>query len=175
MRKTKGELKNNCLATEIVLSKSDAASLVRKKFFFIPPQIHSMKMRYVPCWWVVLDFTVGFFGNKNQVEGRLNFIVDEIKGCGLVDESVRIKLAKKKIESHELVEIRLSEDQAVKKATVDARWKVVLGKYKKPPELELVSTKIFYRPYFEVDYSYGQDIMTQWIPVDNYGSYLAYR
>ena len=175
LKKTEMGLKQNYLVTQTALSQNEASALVRKKFFIVRPQIVSMEICYVPCWWVVLDFNVTFFSKKNKFEGRLEFIVDEVKGCGVIEDAVKIKLDKKKIGSADLVPRKLSREQAEKKAIIEARWKVVMAKYKRPPEVEIVNTREFYRPYYEVEYTYGKEIMKQWIPADSYGNYFVYR
>ncbi len=175
LKKTTGLSKISCHMTPVVVSQASANSKVRKKLFFIPPRIISSELKYVPCWKIVLDFTVVYFSKKNVVEGRLDFIVDEVKGCSLVEESLKIKLERRNIEPSIVVPFKYTQEEAVKKAVIDARWKVVLGRYKKPPELQLVSTQVFYRPYYKIEYTFGDKIEVQWIAADDYGNYLAYR
>lgn len=175
VKQSENASRKDCSVTQIALSKWDAAGLARKKFFVIKPEIVSMEICYVPCWWVVLDYSVTFFSKKHQVEGRLHFIVDEVKGCGVIEDPISVKLKRSSIEAGALVPHRLDREQATKKAIIDARWKVVMSRYKRPPELQVVSVKEFYRPYYEVELSYGGEVSKQWISADAFGNYFVYR
>jgi hypothetical protein len=69
----------------------------------------------------------------------------------------------------------MTREQAERKVKTDARWKVVMAQYKRPPELSTVSVREFYRPYYHVQVSFGGESGEKWIPADGYDSYFTYQ
>ena len=161
--------------TEITVSESELGDLVPKKMFLFRPRIVSTRFCYVPCRKVVLQYSVSYFSARRTDKGRLTFIVDDKKGTGVIEDNIKLKIIRKSIEGDLIEEEFFSDEQAVKKAVVYARWKVLLSKYKKPPELEVISSEKFYRPYYEVLYSFGGKEKKAWIPADRYGTYFVYN
>lgn len=157
------------------VSEEDLPYLVRKRFFLIRPKVLSAEFHYLPCWRVVLKYTVSYFKKNRTDDGTIEFIVDPIRGCGANEEKLSLKLVKKEIEPRMLVKDTLTRAQAEKKAIVDARWKVLMAKYKRPAELETDHIEKFYRPYYEVSFTYGGKIQTQWVAADDFSNYFVYN
>ena len=162
-------------ATRQVVFEDDISDLLRKRFFLFSPKINSTEMFYLQCWKVLLKYSVAYFKETRADKGSIEFIVDPIKGSAANEEKIDLSLIKKSIPSALISEKKLSEERAEKKAIVDARWKVLLSKFKRPPELEVVSVDVFYRPYYKVDTICGSKEGIQWIPADDFGNYFVYN
>jgi hypothetical protein len=165
----------NFYATKQTIFEEELPYLAKKKFFLIPQKVVGAKLHYVPCWWIVLDYCVTLLTKRNTREGRLDFIVDEIRGCSVMEQFLPVKLCRTDADRRAVLPQKLTEAQAEKKAIVDARWKVVMGQYKRPPELKTVSIRQFYRPYYEVALQCGGRVSAQWIPADDYDNYFTYQ
>ncbi len=157
------------------VDESELADLAPKRLFLLKPKVKRARFCYIPCHRILLSYSVSYFSNKRCDDGQLTFIVDDKKGTGVIEDNMKLQTVRKAIDEDIIEEAFFSDEQAVKKAVVDARWKVLLAKYKKPPELELVSSEKFYRPYYEVTYVFGGKEKTAWIPADKYGTYFVYR
>ena len=157
------------------VDESELADLAPKRLFLLKPKVKQARFCYISCHRVVLSYSVSYFSNRRRDDGQLTFIVDDKKGTGVIEDNMKLQTVRKAIDEDLIEEAFFSDEQAVKKAIVDARWKVLLAKYKKPPELELVSSEKFYRPYYEVTYAFGGKEKTAWIPADKYGTYFVYQ
>lgn len=171
----KEENKVKALVTSKIVEIDDLADLAPKRMFLFKPRVVSARFCYIPCRKVVLDYSVSFFSAKRNDSGRLTFIVDDKKGTGVIEDNIKLQTMKKHIDEELIEDEFFSDEQAVKKAVVDARWKVLLSRFKKPPELEVVSAEKFYRPYYDVTYSFGGREKKAWIPADKYGTYFVYN
>ena len=169
------ENKLKVLVTPKTVEINELADLAPKRLFLFKPRVVSARFCYVPCRKVVLDYSVSFFSARRNDSGRLTFIVDDKKGTGVIEDNIKLQTVKKHIDEDLIEEEFFSDEQAVKKAVVDARWKVLLSRFKKPPELEVVSAEKFYRPYYDVTYSIGGREKKAWIPADKYGTYFVYN
>ena len=149
--------------------------MVRKKLFLVRPRILSAEFRYLPCWRVTLDYSVSYFKQTRSDDGSVVFIVDPVKGCGVIEEKLDFKLERKSIADELLAGEMLTKEQAEKKAIVDARWKVLMARFKRPPALETKSIEEFYRPYYRAEYTYGNKVRTQWIAADDFANYFVYN
>lgn len=148
---------------------------LKKRFFLFSPRIVSYRLRYVPCWLVVLNYSVVILTKKNTREGIVELIVDEIKGSSALEPGCKLELGKKKIEKELIMDRTVTEEQAVRKAKIDARWKVIMGQYKRPPELEFVRAQKFMRPFYETIVQFNGKRQTQWIAADGYDNYATYQ
>lgn len=157
------------------VDESELADLAPKCLFLLKLKVKRARFCYIQCHRVVLSYSVSYFSNKRCDDGQMTFIVDDKKGTGVIEDNMKLQTIRKAIDENIIEEAFFSDEQAVKKAVVDARWKVLLAKYKKPPELKLVSSEKFYRPYYEVTYAFGGKEKTVWIPADNYGTYFVYQ
>ena len=157
------------------ISEEDLPYLVRKRLFLIRPKVLSAKFHYLPCWRVVLKYSVSYFKKNRTDDGTIEFIVDPIRGCGANEEKLNLKLVKKAIEPELLVADTLTRAQAEKRAIVDARWKVLMAKYKRSPELETDHIEKFYRPYYELRVAFAGKTQTQFIAADDFSNYFVYN
>jgi hypothetical protein len=155
--------------------EDEISYLAKRRFFVISPRILNVKLRYIPCWWVSLDYQVTILTKNNIREGSLDFVVDEVKGCAVMEASLPVALAPKTANRKTVMSGTITKSQAEKKAVTDARWKVVMGQYKRPPEIFNVKAARFYRPYYEVDVTYANRPEILWIPADNFGNYYTYQ
>lgn len=169
--------KNNLrvLTTVKTVDERELAELAPKRLFLFRPHVVSARFCYVPCRKVILKYDVSYFSAKRTDSGEITFVVDDKKGTGAIEDNIKLSLVKKSIEEKLIEEEFFTDEQATKKAIVDARWKVLMAKYKKPPELEVKSVSKFYRPYYEVMYSFGGKEKRAWIPADEYGTYFVYN
>lgn len=148
---------------------------LKKRFFLFSPKVISYRLRYVPCWLVVLDYKVVLLTKNNTREGRVELIVDEIKGSSALEPGCKLDLEKDSIKKGIIMDQTVTLEQAIKKAKIDARWKVIMGQYKRPPELELVRTQQFMRPFYETIVEFNGKRQTQWIAADGYDNYSTYQ
>lgn len=148
---------------------------LKKKLFLFSPKLLKYKLRYVRCWRIVLDFKVTLLTRNNIRDGQVELIVDEIKGCSALEPGCNLSIKKSRVSEELLHERSLTEEQAIKKATIDARWKVVMGQYKRPPELKFVRCQEFVRPYYEAEVLFNNKVSTQWIAADGYDNYITYQ
>ena len=142
----KRELEANTIkikATAKAINENDLALIARKKLFLISPEIRSAEFFYLPCWRVVLKFSVSYFKKERADKGQVEFIVDPLKGCGANEEELKIDLITKQVPKDLVADDwKIEQEDAVWKAKVDARWKVLLARYKKPvDELEKPSRR----------------------------------
>jgi len=165
--------KSKILVTSKAIDVEELPALLKKKLFVIRPKILSAEFCYNPCWWVELDFHVTFISKKNKHSGTLHFVVDEVKGCGVIEERLDFKPGKKAVDEKMVIPRKLTREQAEKKAVTDARWKVVFTKYKNPPLVDVKEVKEFYRPYYKVKCTFGKDIEEQMIPADDFANYYV--
>jgi hypothetical protein len=168
------ELKKHRVTLKVV-DESELPDLVPKNLFLFRPKISDARFCYVPCHKVVLEYAVAYFSAKKSDNGRLTFIVDDKKGTGVIEDDIRLEIVKGNIDEGLIEDEFFTKEQAEKKAVVDARWKVLLARYKKPPELEVISSEKFYRPYFEVTYTLGKKERKAWVPADKYATYFVYN
>ena len=105
----------------------------------------------------------------------MNFIVDDVKGCSVIEDKIDFKPKKSKIEDSKIMDYKFTKEAAVKKAVIDARWKVVFSRYKNPPEIEVKNVIEFYRPYYEAEVEYGNSLETKMIPADGFANYFVYN
>lgn len=157
------------------LGVEDLPDVMRKKFFIKKAQVVKARFCYLPCYRVELAFFVSYFSEKRSDNGHLVFIVDPKRGCGVIEDNIRLDISKKAIDESLMMDDELTEEQAEKKAIVDARWKVLMARYKKPAELKTVKIEKFYRPYYEVLASYGGAEKVQWVAADDYANYFVYN
>lgn len=137
------------LTTVKTIDERDLAELAPKRLFLLKPRVVSSRFCYVPCRKVVLEYSVSYFSAKRTDSGKITFVVDDKKGTGVIEDNIKLSLVKKNIEETLIEEEFFTDEQATKKAVVDARWKVLMARYKKPPELEVKSVSKFYRPYLD--------------------------
>ena len=161
--------------TEKVVDESTLCELLPKRLFLIHPRLLSARFCYVACWKVVLEYAVSYFKKNRADHGTIVFVVDGTKGCAVIEDDIELKLIRSGIDADLCEKDAFTQEQAEKKAIVDARWKVLMARYKRPPELETKAISKFYRPYYEVEYSYGGKIKKYWIPADEYGNYFVYN
>ena len=162
-------------ATMKLIHEKDLPEMLRKKFFLFTPKIKSVEFFYLPCWSVVLKYYISYFNAYHMDRGNVEFIVDPINGCGFNEDKLELRFTKRMICKDIINEKGLSKEQAEKKAIIDARWKVLLSKYKRPPELEIVSAFEFFRPYYKVNTIWGNHEEIQWIPADDFANYFIYN
>lgn len=167
--------RRRCKVTAQTSFEESLPYLVRKKFFLFKPRLLTSEFCYLPCWRVILNYSVSYFKKNRAEDGKIEFIVDPIKGCGANEERLNLKLVKKAIPVKLLAAEELSREQAEKKAIVDARWKVLMAKFKRPPELETASMEQFYRPYYKVQVAWGSKTETQWVAADDFANYFVYN
>lgn len=162
-------------ATKKTIDEEQLVQYARKKIFIMKPQILSAKFFYQPCWRVVLDFKVAYFKETRADRGQVEFIVDPRKGCGANEEELSLNLISKRVPLEMLSDVDVEKDEAERKAKVDARWKVLLARYKKPAELELAELKRFYRPYYRAEVSWGNKTGVQYLAADDFANYFVYN
>jgi hypothetical protein len=163
------------LATRQVDFEDVLQENAKRKFFIFQQQVESYRLFFVPCWFVMLDYKVTIFGKNSTREGRLAFIYDEQRGCCVIDPDIRIARKELYVNAASVLPRRLTCEQAEKKVKTEARWKVVMAQYKRPPELFTVGVRKFYRPYFQTEVSFMGKQSIQWIPADGYDSYFTYQ
>lgn len=171
----KPENTSRCRTLPLKVREEDIPELLRKKFFLFTPKIKKAELFYLSCWRVELRFYVSYLNARREDKGTLEFIVDPIKGCGVNEERIRLKFAYDNIPDNLISDKTMTKEVAEKKAIIDARWKVLLSRYKRPAELETVSTMSFLRPYYKVYTVWGSKEEIQWIPADNFASYFIYN
>ena len=163
-------------ATFKTLGAGDLALVARKKLFLITPEIRSAEFFYLPCWRVVLDFRVSYFKESRADTGQVEFIIDPIKGCGANEDEIKLDIAPRRVPK-EIVgfDYRVEQEEAERKAKVDARWKVLLARYKKPAELEVAKVEEFYRPYYKAETVWRDKVEIQYIAADDFANYFVYN
>ncbi|MCB6993848.1 hypothetical protein LI177_10180 [bacterium 210820-DFI.6.37] len=160
--------------TPQTIFEKDLPEAVKKKLFVLRPEIVSAELCYVPCWRVVLKFSVSYLKKSRSEEGQIEFIVDPIKGCGANEEKFNLKLTKKSIPEEMVSEKNFSKEDAERKATTDARWKVLLNRYKQPAKLETARVDPFYRPYYKTEVLWGSKSEIQYVAADDFANYFVY-
>jgi hypothetical protein len=149
--------------------------LLKRRLFLFPQRLVRASLRYVPCWQVYLDYSVRGISKNQKREGRVDMLVDEQRGCLAIDGGIILKPLDASVDKRLIVGDRLTEEQAEKKAVVEARWKVLMARYKQPPELTTTKIRKFYRPYYKATvFSLGKE-SEQWIPADGFDQYFTYQ
>lgn len=160
--------------TPQTIFEKDLPEAVKKKLFILRPDIAAAELCYVPCWKVVLKFSVSYLKKTRSEEGQIEFIVDPIKGCGANEEKFNLRLEKKTISEDLISEKSFPREVAERKATTDARWKVLLNRYKQPAQLETVRVDQFYRPYYKAEVVWGTKSEIQYVAADDFANYFVY-
>lgn len=160
--------------TPQTIFEEDLREAVKKKLFILRPNIASAELCYVPCWKVVLKFSVSYLKKTRSEEGQIEFIADPLKGCSANEEKFDLKLKNKSIPEEAISEKSISREDAERKATTDARWKVLLNRYKQPAQLETVRVDPFYRPYYKAEVAWGTKSEIQYVAADDFANYFVY-
>ncbi|NBI62709.1 hypothetical protein D3Z38_06480 [Clostridiales bacterium] len=161
--------------TKKTISEEQLVQYARKKMFIMKPKILSVEFFYQSCWRVVLDFKVAYFKETRADRGQVEFIVDPRKGCGANEEELALDLISKRVPLEMISDVDVEKGEAERKAKVDARWKVLLARYKKPAELELAEITQFYRPYYMAKVSWGSKTGIQYLAADDFANYFVYN
>lgn len=162
-------------ATKQTVFEEDLSEALRKKLFLFSPKIKCAEMFYLQCWRVILKYSVAYFKESRADRGSIEFIVDPIKGSAANEDKVNLRLSKKSLPKDAISDKTLDKAKAEKKVVIDARWKVLLARYKKPAEIEVVSVEPFYRPYYKVSTVWRNKEEIQWVPADDFGNYFVYN
>jgi len=171
---TNGISKSKCLVTKTSVEPDCLQKIIGNRLFVIKPNIASYKLVYVHCFDIVLSFNVAYFSKKSSKSGKIRFIVDDKKGCGFADDSVELNYHIVNLEKSSMIPVKFSSKRAEKLAFADARWKVLMAKYKKPAELSTDSINEFFRPYYQVDFAYSKKTYERWVAADEYTNFFSY-
>lgn len=102
------------------------------------------------------------------VEGTMTIIVDGINGRSLVLED-NFKLRKfREPESYCFQLPKLTSERVAEKAVAEARWGVLLKKYRGIAEIVPLSNRLFYRPFWDVEYKLAKRTQKIAIEADDY-------
>lgn len=161
-------------ATQQVLFKADLPKAIKKKLLSVPPKILSANLHYVSCWKVTMHFQIEYLSGRRNASGELEFIVDPIKGSCVNEERLDLKLKKIKIDPEMISEKKFELEEAERKSVTDARWKVLLNRYKQPAKITIIKTEEFFRPYYVVEVIFGTKKELQYVIADEFSNYFTY-
>ena len=63
----------SCLSTNKILSEENLTNSIKRKFFFMKPTLKSSELKFVRCFWIVLDFEVKILNKKKCPKRNLEF------------------------------------------------------------------------------------------------------